>query len=96
MQSPVQTASVAEKIVQSVLSNMGFIVPIAELVGKLVDRVVDEGCSREIKEASTTTAGTTTFIELAPADPTRPPKIPSDSKSQEKLHQGCCHRRSPT
>lgn len=46
LQSLVQIEFVAEKVIQSVLSNMGFIVTIAETVGKLVNRAVEEQVTR--------------------------------------------------
>lgn len=37
-----QTKSVAKSIVQAVLSNTRFVVPIAEAVGRMVDRLLEE------------------------------------------------------
>lgn len=58
-----QMDSVADIIIQSVLSNTRFIIVIGEIGSKLVDKEVDEHRLREIKGASKTTAGTDRFIE---------------------------------
>lgn len=50
-QSLVHTQFVADTAVQSVLSSTGFIVPLAEIVSKLLYRAVDEHCIRHIKGA---------------------------------------------
>lgn len=76
--SLMQTNSLAETIVQSVLSNLKDVVPIAEIVGRLVDKAVDEHRLPDMEAVSTTSSGTNSF-EKAPLHPTTPSKIPSNS-----------------
>lgn len=64
-----QTKSIADIIVQAVLSSTGSIVPIAETVDRVVDRAVDERSSRNTEQVSTTTASTDLSRQV-PAAPT--------------------------
>lgn len=61
MQSLLQMESVADTVDQAALSNTGLIVPILEIVGKLVDRAVGEECLLEI-ELEFKTAGRNNFL----------------------------------
>lgn len=91
MQRPVQNKSLTHTIVHSVLSNTGIVFLIAERMGNLVDRAIDEHSLRDIEKASTITADTDPFIELAPLHPTKLSKIPSDFESHEEpLRSRCC------
>lgn len=65
MHSLVQDQAVENKIFYSVLYNTRFIVPIAEKVGKMMARAVNEYRLRDMKEASTAGAGTELVIALA-------------------------------
>lgn len=79
MQSLVQTKSAADTVVQRVLSNSGFIIPIAKTVGKLVERADDKHQIRKIDRASKINASTNPFIERAQSGLTRPSKVLSNS-----------------
>lgn len=94
-----KTKSVADVTVQTVLSNKGFIVPIAETVGKLVDRAVDDCHLHDIKKASRTTAD----INLSIQRPLLRPKMPSsmlsgtpyfDSQEGNRRKRRCLHTSS--
>lgn len=80
MKRLLSTKSVADKIVQKVLSNTGFIVAIAEIVGKLGDKEVDEHSLGDIKGSSTITSSTNLLFECVPSHPKRPTKRPSYSQ----------------
>lgn len=47
-----QTNAVADKIVQPSLSNRGLVMLIAEMVGMVMDRAVEEYCLCDIEEVS--------------------------------------------
>lgn len=68
----------------------GFIVLIAETVGKIVHQAVDEYYLRDIDEASTRTAGDKTWIARLSRRATRPSKI-SFNFELYKVHR-CCRR----
>lgn len=81
MQSVGQTSSVAGRILQSTLSNTGYIFSNVEIASKLLDRAVDKHRLHDIEGASTTTADIDTFTERTPPRPTMSLKIPSDLDS---------------
>lgn len=74
MLSVVQTKAVADKIVQAVLSQTGFVILIVETAGKMVNRTVDEHHLCDMEKASTTVVGTEPFIERSSTRSTRPSK----------------------
>lgn len=86
---------IAERIVRSVLFNTALVVPIAELVAKLMDKAVDEHGSRDIKAASTSTTGSDPFIDRALPPLTMPSKTTSHSELHKELRRSHCHNRSP-
>lgn len=69
MSRPIQTQSVAKTFDQSLMSNTGFFVTIAEIIGKLMDRAVEEHRFHEIGAASRTTTDNNLFIKHAPPGP---------------------------
>lgn len=77
----VQTKAVAYMVVQSVLSDTGIIIPIAETIGKMVDWPVHDDCLRNVKYASTIVADTDQLIERSP------PVRKSDWKYRPTLSQ---------
>lgn len=79
------TKYLADTIVQSVLSNAGFTVQNSEIVGKLVDRAVDEPRLSDIQGASTTTAVTDSCIKLATPRWERPSKIQSSTELHKNI-----------
>lgn len=81
MHDLLQTNSVADIIVQAVLSSTGFIVPIAGTVGRFLDRDVDKCDLRDNEEVSMTTAGNNRSNEGPLPRLTKPSKMLSDSET---------------
>lgn len=94
MKNLILTRSVAYKFVKSVLFNKVYNVPIVEIVGPLVDSVVDKRRYHVIKEGPRTTAGTYLFIQFTRLHPTKRSKIPSDSEWNKELCRTHRHFRS--
>lgn len=67
----VQSKSVAGIVVHTVLCNAGFVVPVAERIGKLADIAVQECELRNFKETVTATTGADLFSEHTPPRLTR-------------------------
>lgn len=89
--SLVQKKAVMHRIIYLVLSNTGFIVQVAETVGKSIDRAVDEYLLWDLEESLTTVADNEPSIGFLPAPVTRPSKTPSDYELFKKpLHSLLC------
>lgn len=80
MCSLVQKKSVAHTIVKPVLSNTGFIVPIAKTVGKTVESAVDEFHLLDMEKESSTVDREELSIVRQPPHVKRPSKIISDNQ----------------
>lgn len=83
MRNLVQTKSIADIVVQAVLSHPGFAATIAEPVGRLVNGAVDECHSGHSKNEPITTAVIDLFIDCPPLPSLKLRQIPIDVKLQE-------------
>lgn len=94
MRSLSQTTTVVDTIVKALLSNTNLIVPIAETVGKVVSRAIDEYSPREIEETSTTVPGQEPWVEGDQPLSTKPSKKLSDSESHVEPRRSRCSLQS--
>lgn len=90
--SLVQTYPAAWTIVQSVVSNRWFIIPLSITVSYILDKEVDDLRFHSTEEVSTALGRIGLFIKLVSLGLTGSSKELSDQKSPQKLCNICCYR----
>lgn len=84
MWSIVQTATIADLFVQSILSNKGLLFLIANTVGKIEDKAFNDIRLREIEEVPTTVLGDEPSLKCSLPRSAMQSKISSDSESHDE------------